>query len=153
MQSSFGARLVRREAGREGRREVGRRGVGRGWGGERTRGTRMFADGWEVGNKSGAVQWCSAIWWEAHFSCVARPHTGWVIRATHLAPLPPESGRGREKLEEEGTPQLLIVVMISEGIAQVFVDELFPYRLFPSIFISFLSFHSPLPSLFRSFFI
>lgn len=46
----------------------------------------VCVDGWEVGNKSGAVQWCSAIWREAHFSCVVRPHTGWVIRATHLPP-------------------------------------------------------------------
>lgn len=68
MQSSFGVRLAM------------------GFGDERR--TRMCVDGWEVGNKSRAAQWCSAIWWEAHFSCVVCPHTGWVIRANHLSPHP-----------------------------------------------------------------
>lgn len=132
MQSSSGVRL--------------RRGV---WcWGERTWGTGMCVDGWEVGNKSGVVQWCSAIWWEAHFSCVVRPHTGRVIRAAHLAPLPPESGTHTEKLD---TLQLVIVVMISQGMAQVFVDELL---LFYSVLFRLSSLPSFLSSiLFLLFFI
>lgn len=72
-----------------------------------------------------------------------RPHTGWVIRATHLAPLP-ESGGEQEKLEEEGTLQLLIIVMISQGIAQVLADELLLFLLFLPLY--FAVFHLFPPS-------
>lgn len=90
MQSSFGC-----EAGRGGLRKGGmwvRSGEDKGGGG-----TRKCVDGWEVWNKSGAVQWCSAVRWEAHFSCVVRPRTGRVIRATHAAPLHSEGNRRRRK--------------------------------------------------------
>lgn len=84
-----------------------------------------------------ALQSSSAICRKAHFSCVVHPRTGWVIRPTHLAPLPPESGRESSRVEETSL-QLLIAVMMSQGSTQVVLDELllFFHFFLPSVSVS-----------------
>lgn len=114
-----------------GMRRRGEEGVG--WCGE----TRMYADGWEVGNTSGAVQWCSAIWWEAHFSCMARPRTCWVIRAMHLASPPPPSPtppRVRRRMGEIGGRMALHNCLLSSWYLKAVCTSICWWALSPLTF-------------------
>lgn len=69
-------------------------------------------------------------------------------------PTPPKTGAEQEKLEEESTLQLLIVIMISQGTAQDSDDELLvflPFFLSSILFLRFLFLPVYLPYFFSSF--